>query len=208
MKKDAFIEKIPFIIFALLIVPAVIATVKIANTLNEDIVVEPSPEVETYHDDTIAVVKENTYITAPVLDPNASIGKRYYDYLGDEETQEKALVRQEDTYYQNTGIDYVKEDVFDVVSISEGSVILVKEDDLVGKVVQIEHKNGLISIYQSLGEVKVQKGDAVYQGQIIGTSGTNEMDKELGNHLHFEIYENGNSVNPENYINKDYKKEN
>ena len=50
---------------------------------------------------------------------------------------------------------------------------------------------------------KKQKNDKIKQGQVIGKSGTNELDKEIGNHLHFEIYENGSSVNPLNYLNKE-----
>ena len=59
-------------------------------------------------------------------------------------------------------------------------------------------------------EITVKKGDNVSQGQVLGKSGTTEIDKDLGNHLHFEMYENGGVVNPENYLNKEVplKKEN
>ena len=63
-----------------------------------------------------------------------------------------------------------------------------------------------ISIFYSLADnenQKEKKDDYINQGQVIGKSGTNELDKEIGNHLHLEIYENGNSVNPENYLNKE-----
>ena len=66
-----------------------------------------------------------------------------------------------------------------------------------------KNENNLISTYQSLSEITIKKGDVVTQGQILGKSGTNELDKELGNHLHFEIYENGQPVNPINYLNKE-----
>ena len=79
----------------------------------------------------------------------------------------------------------------------------MKEDNLIGKTIEIKHDNGIITSYQSLSEVNVKKDDYVNQGQVIGKSGTNELDKEIGNHLHLEIYENGNSVNPENYLNKE-----
>ena len=77
-----------------------------------------------------------------------------------------------------------------------------------GKTVEIKHENGLISIYQSLKEVNVKKNDIVTKGQVIGMSGTNEMEKDLGNHLHLEIYENGQANNPENYLGKTYEKKN
>ena len=46
---------------------------------------------------------------------------------------------------------------------------------------------------------------SVKQGQVIGKSGTNSIDKELGNHLHFELYSNSQVVNPEDYFDKEIK---
>ena len=92
---------------------------------------------------------------------------------------------------------------FDVVSVLEGTITNVKEDETLGKIVEIKHSNDYISIYQSLSEVSVKKGDTVTQGQVIGKSGTNELDKELGNHLHFEFYANGQIVDPTLYLNKE-----
>ena len=99
-------------------------------------------------------------------------------------------------------------DTFDVIAIANGTVTRVKEDDSLGKTVEIKHDNGLISTYQSLSEVSVKKDDVISQGQVIGKSGINEIDKDLGNHLHLEIYENGISVNPEMYLGKEYEKKN
>ena len=104
---------------------------------------------------------------------------------------------------QNSGTDFVSENVFDVVAVLDGSVTDVKEDDTLGKVVEIKHDNGYISIYQSLSEVSVKKGDMITQGQVIGKSGTNELDKDMGNHLHFELYVNGQVVDPALYLNKE-----
>ena len=103
---------------------------------------------------------------------------------------------------QNSGTDFVSENTFDVVAVLDGSVTDVKEDETLGKVVEIKHNNGYISIYQSLSEVSVKKGDIITQGQVIGKSGTNELDKDIGNHLHFELYYQGQIVNPEEYYDK------
>lgn len=208
MKKEASYNYFPLILFVLFLVPLLIVAFTLKSDMSEVEVETPSNTIIEYYDDTIPVISENNYIGSPYLDSTVTVGKKFYDYKGEEESQENSLVQEENTYYQNTGMDFVKEEAFDVITIADGTVTLVKEDDLVGKMIEIEHKNGLISIYQSLSEIKVQKGDLVTQGQVIGKSGTNEMDKELGNHLHFEIYENGSSVNPEFYINKEYKKEN
>ena len=207
MRIESVEKRIPFLIFVTIIASLLLIASLLTNKMKEEPVAEPETVIENY-EDMIPVINESDYMINPYIDPSVTIGKTFYDYKGEEESQEQSLIVQNNTYYQNTGIDYTKNDPFEVVSIADGTVAEVKEDELVGKVVEIEHKNGLISIYQSLGEVMVNKGDSVVQGQLIGKSGTNEMDKELGNHLHFEIYENGHNVDPTLYLNKDYKKEN
>ena len=207
MRIESVEKRIPFLIFVTIIASLLLIASLLTNNMKEEPVAEPETVIENY-EDMIPVINESDYMINPYIDPSVTIGKTFYDYKGEEESQEQSLIVQNNTYYQNTGIDYTKNDPFEVVSIADGTVAEVKEDELVGKVVEIEHKNGLISIYQSLGEVMVNKGDSVVQGQLIGKSGTNEMDKELGNHLHFEIYENGHNVDPTLYLNKDYKKEN
>ena len=57
----------------------------------------------------------------------------------------------------------------------------------------------MISVYQSLGEVNVSLNDVVKQNQVIGKSGTSNIDLSLGNHLHFELMVKGEVVNPEDY---------
>lgn len=149
------------------------------------------------------VIKESTMIINPYTDTNVSVGKGYYDYKADAEAQEKSIIYHDNTYMQNSGTDFVGEKVFDVVAILDGSVTDVKEDETLGKVVEIKHDNGYVSIYQSLSEVSVKKGDMVTQGQVIGKSGTNELDKDMGNHLHLELYINGKVVDPTLYLNKE-----
>ena len=60
----------------------------------------------------------------------------------------------------------------------------------------------MITIYQTLTDVKVKKDDKVKQGDIIGKSGVSNMNKDLGNHFVFEIKVNGTYVNPEEYYDK------
>lgn len=151
----------------------------------------------------IPVINETTRIIKPFTSETVQIGKYYYDYKGEAEGQEKSLTRHDNTYIQNSGLDYTAGEVFDVVTVLNGTVTKVTEDDLLGKTVEVKHDNDYITVYQSLSEVSVKKGDVVTQGQIIGKSGTNEIDKDLGNHLHFEMYLNGAIVNPADYIDKD-----
>ena len=68
-------------------------------------------------------------------------------------------------------------------------------------------RNNYTSIYQSLSEVSVKKGDKVTAGQVIGKSGQNTLDKDMGNHLHFELYIRGEVVDPLNYLDKQVEKQ-
>ena len=170
---------------------------------NLQVTQEPSYMDEEVVERTIPVINTTKKIIDPYTDPSVKIGKTYYDYKATSENQINSIIQHDNTYIQNTGNDYISENTFDIIAILEGTVINVKDDESNGKTVEIKHENDIISIYQSLSETSVKKGDIVSQGQVIGQSGTNEIDKELGNHLHFEIYKNGQTVNPENYLNKE-----
>ena len=150
----------------------------------------------------LSVINQVETIINPYLQADVTIGKTYYDYKASEEEQEKSITKYDSTYIQNTGVDFVSETPFEVISILEGEVIEVKEDETLGNIVKVQHKNNYVSIYQSLSEVSVKKGDKVTQGQVLGKSGTNKMEKDLGNHLHFELSINNQMVNPTEYLNK------
>lgn len=150
----------------------------------------------------VAVINTNNKIINPYTNQDVTIGKTFYDYKDTEEIQEKSLIVYDDTYMQNTGVDFVCEEIFDVVSILEGEVINVSADETLSNVVRVQHSNGYVSVYQGLSESTVKQGDKVIQGQILGKSGKNKIDEALGNHLHFELYINGVMQNPVNYLNK------
>jgi len=158
--------------------------------------------IEDNSNDDIPVVSTPTTIVRPYVDSTVTIGKAFYDYTGSSEEQEKSIIYYEDTYMQNSGVDYVSENVFDVVSILDGTVISVEENELLGTTIEVRHNNNLISVYQGLSDVAVEENMIVVQGQILSKSGTSNINKDLGNHLHFELYYNGKVVNPEEFYNR------
>ncbi len=169
---------------------------------------QPEDDANTYVTGSIisnetAVINEDIRIINPYTDSSVTIGKTYYDYKADAANQEKSIIFHDNTYMQNSGVDFVSSNTFDVVAVLNGEVTNVKDDETLGKIVEIKHDNDYITIYQSLSEVTVKKGDTISQGQVIGKSGTNELDKEIGNHLHFEFYANGQIVDPTLYLNKE-----
>lgn len=137
----------------------------------------------------------------PYQDETVTIGKYFYDYQGQKEQQEKSIVYHENTYIQNSGMDFTAQNTFEVVAVLKGTVLDVREDELMGKTIEVKHEDGsFISTYQSLSEISVKKGDTVEQGQVIGKSGENTIDKDMGNHLHFELYKDGVIVDPAKYF--------
>lgn len=202
IKKKVKLKVFPIVVMLLILVP-VLTIVFLTKQSLKSVEQDPSHITEEVIDETQPVVNTTKSIINPYTDPSVTVGKSYYDHQGEEDAQRNSIIVHDNTYLQNTGIDYISEKAFEVVAILEGTVISVKEDETLGNVIEIKHENNLISTYQSLSEITIKKGDVVNQGQVLGKSGTNELDKELGNHLHFEIYENGQPVNPINYLNKE-----
>ena len=150
----------------------------------------------------VPVVATEPIIGRPYNNGSVKIVKNYYDYQGEESVQEDALVYYGNTYMQNSGVDYGLENEFEVISILDGTVMEVNEDEIMGKTIKIKHSNDLISVYQSLGSVDVKVNDSVTQGMVIGKSGLSNVSRDLGNHLHFELYYQGKVLNPENCYDK------
>ena len=144
------------------------------------------------------VEEKNTKIIRPYVDNNVKIVKNFYDYKDSSENQMNALIYYQDTYMQSNGVAYASGDNFNILAILDGEVIDVLEDELVGNSITIDHGN-MKTIYQSLSEVDVKVGDKVNQGDIIGISGTSNINSDLGNHLYFEMLVNDLNVNPEEY---------
>lgn len=158
--------------------------------------------------DVVPTISEAKKLIKPYTDEKVTVGKSFYDYKAEASNQEKSITYYDGSYIQNSGIDYVLDQTFDVVAVLDGTVTNVKQDDILGTIVEIKHDNNYVTTYQSLSDVTVKKDDIVTQGQVIGKSGTNKLDKDMGNHLHFELYTNGQVVDPNLYIGKEIKESN
>ncbi|MEI3499535.1 MAG: M23 family metallopeptidase [Bacilli bacterium] len=158
---------------------------------------------KTIFDETVPVMNEanGVQLIRPYTDEKVKIVKNYYDYKGEEETQKNSIFFHEDTYMQSTGVSYGGVDDFDVVAVLDGTVTSVREDELLGIIVEIKHNNNLTSVYQSLKDVSVKKDDKVSQGQPIAKAGTSNIDTSLKNHVYFELIQDGKVINPEEQFN-------
>lgn len=163
-------------------------------------------EVNNSQNDTniTPTVSVSKTIIRPYTSTDVSATIPYYNIDGTNDEQAAALIYYEGIYMQNTGVLYTSNNTFDVVSILDGTVKNIKEDSLMGNIVEIEHTNNLTTVYQSLGEVKVKVGDTVKQGDIIATSGQNKITTDTSNALHFEVFYKGEVFNPEEFYLLDY----
>ncbi len=92
----------------------------------------------------------------------------------------------------------------------EGSVIFAGYDIKTGYTIQVQHKNGFISIYKNNTLLLKKSGDKVRTGEAIATieenkekkqnKETTDKEKQLAQLLEFELWYRGSAVNPENYI--------
>lgn len=128
----------------------------------------------------------------------------FYEEKAGADVKQAALIEYGDTFTPHLGIDLARQDdkEFDVLAALSGEVSLVEKNPLVGYQIEIKHNNGLVTVYQSLSQVAVQKGAQVKKGDIIAKAGRNELEKDHGTHLHFEVRQgsDGVVVNPEQYL--------
>jgi len=97
------------------------------------------------------------------------------------------------------GVDIVATQNEAIKSTLDGTVIFSDWTLETGYIIGIQHQNNLISVYKHNSAVLKQQGTYVKAGEtisIVGESG----ELTTGPHLHFELWYNGNPVNPEEYI--------
>lgn len=126
----------------------------------------------------------------------------FYDVHASATEREAALIQVGSTFAPHMGVDFVHPDgnTFDVMAALGGKVTLVESNPINGNLVEISHGNGFVTVYQSLSDIAVQEGDEVKQGTVIAKAGRNDVERDLGVHLHFEARLNGENVNPGDYI--------
>jgi murein DD-endopeptidase MepM/ murein hydrolase activator NlpD len=102
----------------------------------------------------------------------------------------------------HNGIDIAAEAGTAVCAAADGTVSDIYEDDTMGTTVVITHDGGYETRYSSLaGDVVVKKGDNVILGQAIGCVGSSALlESALGDHLHFTVIRNGESMDPADFF--------
>lgn len=137
----------------------------------------------------------NTFIS-PAVDPNC-FTSRY----GTRRTY-KVINSDIEVPGFHTGLDFCGGEGLQIVAPAPGRVVFAAPLTVRGNATIIDHGWGIYSGFWHQSEIRVNVGDLVEQGQVIGlVGGTGRV---TGAHLHWEIWVNGVQVNPLDWLNQTY----
>ncbi len=96
------------------------------------------------------------------------------------------------------GVDIGSPDGTPVHAPADGRVIKAGPGTGYGREIEIDHGNGLVTLYGHLSGYNVTVGEQVVKGQVIGYVG--HSGRVTGSHLHYEVQVRGTAVNPHKYL--------
>ena len=96
------------------------------------------------------------------------------------------------------GLDISNNPGTQILAPAKGRVQTVVVDRELGKLVVIEHDYGFVTRYAHMSKIDVVRGQQVERGDVIGRMGS--TGRSTGSHLHYEVWCNGNVLNPLDYI--------
>lgn len=115
----------------------------------------------------------------------ASVGKKYNPFY-------KIMTEHE-------GFDMLTHAGDKVLASAPGVVSkVVRSAKGMGNYVEIDHRNGYVTVYAHLSEINVRKGKEVARGDQIGVVGVTGM--SFAPHLHYEVRKDGKPVDPVHYF--------
>jgi len=97
------------------------------------------------------------------------------------------------------GIDLVAAPNEVVLAVAKGTVILADWTIETGYTIAVQHENNFISVYKHNSKLLKRQGDVVGAGDAIAIIG-NSGELTTGPHLHFEMWQNGNTLDPSKFI--------
>jgi len=104
-----------------------------------------------------------------------------------------------DLLNEHYGVDIVAAPNTGVLAVLDGTITMATWTLSTGYVIQVQHTDNFVSTYKHNAALLKKEGDKVKAGETIAIIG-NSGELTTGPHLHFELWKNGEPVDPENYI--------
>ncbi|MBA3681030.1 MAG: M23 family metallopeptidase [Bacteroidetes bacterium] len=115
-------------------------------------------------------------------------------------TPAKGLITESFNVSQNHyGLDIVTKADETVKSTLDGTIVFTGFSAEDGNIIQVQHSNNLTSIYKHNSALLKKTGDRIKAGEAISVVG-NTGEKSKGPHLHFELWFDGQPINPQDFV--------
>ena len=101
---------------------------------------------------------------------------------------------------QHWGVDIAASPNQSVVSVLDGTVLMSTYTSDNGYTIVVVHPGELISVYKHCESLLKKTGDRVKQGEVVALVGRGKDSSLQGSHLHFELWYQGQPLDPETYI--------
>ncbi len=173
-----------------------------AGELNNPGIVNPVPDGQEPNDQTGTVNPDDPDGTNPVQKPVTFIMPVEAPTSIAEYSETMVWCSTLGRFQSHLAIDFYAQEGAPVLAVYDGVVESVESSLLEGITITIDHGNGLKTVYNSLADGDmVSEGQSVKAGDIIGeVSVTNRQEYKDGAHLHFEVLENGVTIDPDKYL--------
>lgn len=125
----------------------------------------------------------NDVLTINMFRPTAGIVSRSYNAMD-----------------SHLGVDIVASPNQSVVSVLDGTVLMANYTSDMGYTICVVHPGELISVYKHCESLLKKAGDRVKQGDVVALAGSVTGNSQQSSHLHFELWYQGQPLDPEKYI--------
>ena len=109
--------------------------------------------------------------------------------------------------YRHNAVDFAAKEGEEVACIAEGTVLEVSLSEELGNLVTVDHGDGLVSVYRFVEPAEgLKAGDELARGDVLGTvAAPYGTEAHGGAHLHFELFLDGESVDPAAHLGFTYE---
>lgn len=98
---------------------------------------------------------------------------------------------------QHGGMDFVGEDR-NIFATADGVALHAGKRGAYGNLIEIDHGLGITTRFGHLSKVKIEAGQKIYKGQLIGVMGN--TGRSTGAHLHYEVRLDNKALNPYHFL--------